>query len=286
MSRTVYVDGQFMPEEQARISVFDRGFLMADAIYEVTSILDGKLVDFAGHLGRLKRSLQQLEITNPMEDAKWLELHREIVDANQIDLGIVYSQVTRGNPGDRDFRYPPDTISPSVVMFTQAKPDLLDPPAARIGWKVITVQDIRWGRRDIKTTQLLFPSMAKMLAHKAGVDDAWLVDDGQVTEGTSNNVYLITSGTLITRPLSHDILHGITRSAILQLAEQAGLAIEERSFSIAEAQASDEAFATSASAFVMPVVEIDGKKIGLGRPGRFSILLRKLYIEHARKTAI
>lgn len=286
MSRTVYVNGEYLPEEEAKISVFDRGFLMADGVYEVTSVLGGKLIDFAGHCARLARSLSELEMQNPHSDAEWLAIFREIVALNAVEDGMVYLQVTRGNPGDRDFAYPSDDVKPTVVLFTQSKPGLADSPAAKTGWKVISVDDIRWGRRDIKTVQLLYPSMAKMAAKKAGVDDAWLVEDGFVTEGTSNNAYIVKGNKIITRALSHDILHGITRAAVLRFASEAQMEVEERNFTIAEAQAADEAFITSASAFVMPVVEIDGAAVGTGTVGRVATRMREIYLEETRKAAL
>lgn len=286
MSRSVYVNGEYLPEAEAKVSVFDRGFLMADGVYEVTSVLDGKLIDFSGHCVRLARSLAELEMQNPHAEAEWLAIHREIVARNGIGDGMVYLQVTRGNPGDRDFAYPGPEVAPTVVLFTQSKPGLADNPAARTGWKVISVPDVRWGRRDIKTVQLLYPSMAKMLAKKAGVDDSWLVEDGKVTEGTSNNAYYIKGNRIVTRPLSHDILHGITRAAVLRFAVEAQMEVEERAFTIAEAQAADEAFITSASAFVMPVVEIDGVAVGGGTPGKAVARLREIYLEEMRKAAV
>lgn len=286
MSRTVYVNGEYLPEEEAKVSVFDRGFLMADGVYEVTSVLDGKLIDFAGHCTRLARSLSELEMQNPHSDEDWLAIFREIVARNGVEDGMVYLQVTRGNPGDRDFAYPSDDVKPTVVLFTQSKPGLADSPAAKTGWKVISIPDVRWGRRDIKTVQLLYPSMAKMAAKKAGVDDAWLVEDGFVTEGTSNNAYIVKGNKIITRALSHDILHGITRAAVLRFASEAQMEVEERNFTIAEAQAADEAFITSASAFVMPVVEIDGAAVGSGTVGRVATRMREIYLDETRKAAI
>ena len=286
MTRTVYVNGDYLPEDQATISIFDRGFLMADGVYEVVSVLDGKLLDFDGHLVRLKRSLSELAMDNPLADDDYLAAFRALVDKNAITDGMIYLQVTRGNPGDRDFAYPPAGTRPTVVMFTQSKPGLADAPAAKTGWKVISVEDQRWARRDIKTVQLLFPSIAKMEAKARGVDDAWMVEDGLVTEGTSNNAYIVRNGTIVTRALSNDILHGITRAAVLRFATEAQMQVEERSFSIEEAQGADEAFITSASAFVMPVVEIDGAAIGTGQVGPVATRLREIYLEESRKTAI
>ena len=286
MSRTVYVNGEYLPEGDAKVSIFDRGFVMADGVYEVVSVLDGKLIDFPGHQARLNRSLDALEIGQPMTDDDYLTMFRALVAKNQIGDGMIYLQVTRGNPGDRDFAYPPKDTPQTVVAFTQSKPGLADNPVARTGWRVITVPDQRWGRRDIKTVQLLYPSMAKMAAKAQGADDAWLVEDGKVTEGTSNNAYIVKGNTIVTRELSHDILHGITRAAVLRLAREAQLQVEERGFTPEEVAQADEAFVTSASAFVMPVVEIDGATIGSGAPGKIAARLREIYIDEMRKTAL
>ncbi len=282
MSRTVYVNGEYLPEEDAKISIFDRGFLMADGVYEVTSVLDGKLLDFPGHMTRLARSLGELDMDTPVTDAEMEAIHRELIRANDIDEGLVYLQVTRG-AADRDFHYP-EGVKPSLVLFTQKK-TLTETPAATNGIKVVSIPDIRWGRRDIKTVQLLAPSMGKMAAKAAGADDAWLVEDGFVTEGTSNNAYIVKGGKIITRNLSTDILHGITRAAVLRFAREAQMEVEERPFTIDEAKEADEAFITSASTFVCPVVEIDGAKIGDGTPGPVARRLREIYLEESRKTA-
>ena len=286
MTRTVYLNGAYLPEAEAQVSIFDRGFLMADGVYEVTSVLGGKLIDFDGHCARLARSLSELDMAAPCSDADLLAAHRELVRLNDITDGMIYLQVTRGNPGDRDFAYPAAETAPTLVMFTQNKPGLADNPAAKTGWRVISVPDMRWGRRDIKTTQLLYPSMAKMAAKKAGVDDAWFVEDGAVTEGTSNNAYIVRGNRIITRQLSSDILHGITRAAVLRFAVEAQMEVQERPFTIAEAQGADEAFITSASAFVMPVVEVDGAAIGSGKPGKIVARLREIYLDEMRKAAI
>ena len=284
--RTVYVNGDYLPEDEAKISIFDRGFLMADGVYEVTSVLDGKLIDFDGHAKRLSRSLNELEMRNPISKDDLLEVHRELVRVNEIDEGLVYLQITRGSDGDRDFAYPSSETQPTIVLFTQAKPGLMDSPAAKRGTKIISIEDIRWGRRDIKTVQLLYPAMGKMMAKKAGCDDAWMVEDGFVTEGTSNNAYIVKGNKIITRALSHDILHGITRVAVLRFAREAQMEIEERNFTIDEAKLADEAFSTSASGFVMPVVEIDGVSLGDGTPGRVAPRLREIYLDEMRKAAV
>ncbi|MAC79326.1 MAG: D-amino acid aminotransferase [Rhodobacteraceae bacterium] len=287
MTRTVYVNGDYLPETEAKVSIFDRGFLMADGVYEVTSVLGGKLIDFAGHAKRLERSLTELDMVAPVTMDELLEIHRELVEKNAITDGLVYLQITRGAPGDRDFVFPDPATTPStLVLFTQSKPGLAQSPQADKGIKVISIEDIRWGRRDIKTVQLLYPSMGKMMAKKAGVDDAWLVEDGFVTEGTSNNAYIVKGGKIITRELSKDILHGITRAAVLRFAREAQMEVEERNFTIDEAKEADEAFITSASSFVMPVVEVDGAAIGEGTPGKVAKRLREIYLEESLKTAI
>jgi D-alanine transaminase len=287
MSRIVYVNGDYLPEDQAKISVFDRGFLMADGVYEVTSVLDGKIVDFAGHAARLQRSLDELDMASPVSMDALLDIHRELLVRNQIGDGMVYLQITRGAPADRDFNFPDPALTPStLVLFTQSKPGLADNPMAKLGLKVISIEDIRWGRRDIKTVQLLYPSMGKMMAKKAGCDDAWMVQDGVVTEGTSNNAYIVRGNRIITRHLGPEILSGITREAVLRFAREAQMVVEERPFTIAEAQGADEAFITSATMFVMPVVQIDGIGVGAGVPGPVVARLREIYVEESRKAAV
>ncbi|MCK0102209.1 D-amino-acid transaminase [Pseudohalocynthiibacter sp. F2068] len=283
MSRTVYVNGSFVPEEDAKVSVFDRGFLFADGVYEVTSVLGGKLIDFAGHAKRLERSLNELDMAAPCTMDELLKIHRELVRLNEVDEGLVYLQVTRG-AADRDFVFP-EGVAPTLVLFTQSK-TLIDSPAAKKGAKIISIEDIRWGRRDIKTVQLLYPSMGKMMAKAAGADDAWLVEDGFVTEGTSNNAYIVKNGRIITRQLSTDILHGITRAAVLRFAREAQMEVEERPFTIEEAMDADEAFTTSASAFVMPVVSVDGAELGDGTPGPVAKRLREIYLDESQKVAV
>ncbi|MEM1278225.1 MAG: D-amino-acid transaminase [Pseudomonadota bacterium] len=284
MSRIVYVNGDYVPEEDAKISVFDRGFLMADAVYEVTSVLDGKLADWPGHCVRLARSLSELKMTAPCTDDELLEIHRELVKRNDLVEGLVYLQVTRG-AADRDFAWPKDA-EPGIVLFTQDKP-LAETKQAEQGISVMPMEDLRWGRRDIKTTMLLYPSFAKMAAKEQGADDAWMIDQhGFVTEGTSNNAYIIKNGEIITRQLSNDILHGITRATVLELAEEAQMKVIERPFTIDEAQSADEAFITAASTFVCPVVKVAGKTLGDGTPGPMAKRLREIYIANARAKSI
>jgi D-alanine transaminase len=279
MSRIVYVNGAYLPEEEAKISVFDRGFLFADGVYEVTSVLKGQLIDNQAHLARLRRSMAELDLPAPGTDEEIEAVQREMVARNGVDEGLVYLQVTRG-AADRDFAYPENPV-PSLVMFTQ-KLNLLANPRAETGIAVITVPDIRWRRRDIKTVGLLPASMAKMAARRAGADDAWLVEDGFVTEGSSNNAYIVTGdGVLVTRHIGNEILSGITRKAVLKLAEEAQIRIEERSFTVEEADAAREAMISSASTFVLPVTRIDGKPVGDGAPGPIARRLRQLYLDMA-----
>ena len=285
MGRTVYVNGEYVAEEDATISIFDRGFLMADAVYEVTSVIDRKLCEFPGHIARLHRSLNELKMKPACTDDELLAIHRELIERNDLDNGMIYLQVTRGSAGDRDFVWPGEDVAPGMVLFTQAK-DLVNAPTAKTGLKVISIEDQRWARRDIKTVQLLFPSFAKMEAKAQGKDDAWMTEDGKVNEGTSNNAYIVKDGAIITRHLSNDILHGITRASVLRYAKEAQMKVVERSFSIAEAQNADEAFCTAASAFVTPVVEIDGVAVGDGAPGPVATRLREIYIEESRKASI
>lgn len=277
MGRVVYVNGTFVAKEEARVSVFDRGFLFSDGVYEVTAVIGGHLVDNARHLRRLARSLSELTIDPPASMGAIESVQRDLVGRNGLEEGIVYLQVTRG-AADRDFAYPRHT-SPSMVLFTQRK-RLVDNPVAKRGLTLVSLPDTRWARRDIKTIGLLAASMAKQAAIDAGADDAWMVEDGFVTEGTSHNAYIVTDqDVIVTRHLGTEILSGITREAVLRLSREGGLAVEERPFSIEEAYAAREAFATSASMLVVPVVAIDGHAIGDGRPGPLATRLRRLYLE-------
>lgn len=283
MSRIVYVNGEFLPESEARISVFDRGFLFADGVYEVSSVLDRGLVDNAGHLARLERSLGALGMAAPVGPEEIVRAQKKLIALNDLDEGVVYLQVTRG-PADRDFAYPADP-APTLVMFTQKK-SLVDNPLAAHGITVITVPEVRWRRRDVKTIGLLAASMAKQAALDAGADDAWMVEDGFVTEGSSNNAYIVTGdGVVVTRHLGSEILPGITRDAVLCLSREHQIAVEERPFTVEEAKRAAEAFITSASSFVIPVTGIDGETVGDGTPGPVTRRLRDIYIESARASA-
>ncbi len=284
--RTVYLNGKFVPENQAAISPFDRGFLFSDAVYEVVSVLGGKLIDFERHLARLSRSLNELYIADTIREADWLSIFRELIERNSLDEGMIYLQVSRGDAGDRDFYWPTPETSPTVFVCTQSA-QLTDSPNAKTGISVVTLPDLRWGRADIKTTQLLYASMMKMEAKAAGANDAWLVRDGMVTEGTSQNAHIVTrDGVLVTHPLDRTILHGVTRAAMLELLAKEDVALEERAFTVEEAEQAQEAFVSSASTFIMPVIQVNNSVIGNGKPGPLALLLRNAYIDWAKNNAI
>jgi D-alanine transaminase len=284
MSRTVYVNGLYVPEDEAKISVFDRAFLFGDAVYEVTAVLGGRLVDFAAHLERLDRSLREIALSAPLTEKALLALHVELVRRNALDEGIVYLEITRG-AAERDFAYP-DAAVPNVVAFTQNRPLIVN-PYAETGVKVVTIPELRWKRRDIKSTSMLAQAMGKQDAKLKGAYEAWMVEDGLVTEGTSSSAFILDDkGVIRTQPLGRQILPGVTRRAVLRLAALEGVNLEERPFSVAEALSAREAFMTAASAFVLPIVEIDGVAIGDGRPGPVAHRFRDLYIEEARNSSV
>ena len=278
MSRVVYVNGSYVPEEQGKISIFDRGFLFADGIYEVTAVLKGKLVDYDAHMERLERSLREIRLDWPCSKEELKAMHLDMVKRNNLDEGWIYMQITRGS-ADRDFKFPKG-VKPTLIAFTQAK-KLVDNPDAVRGVSVITVPDIRWARRDIKSVMLLAPVLGKQAAYEAGAFEAWMVEDGKITEGTSSNAYIVKDGKVITRGLSNNILAGCTRRALFRLAKEKGVTLEERAFTPDEAYAADEAFLTSASNFVMPIVEIDNKRVGGGQPGPVTRKLREMFLEEA-----
>jgi D-alanine transaminase len=278
MSRIVYVNRKYLPEEEGKISIFDRGFLFADGVYEVTAVIHGKLIDYEPHMERLDRSLREIRMAWPCSKAELREMHEELVRRNRLDQGWIYMQVTRG-AADRDFKFPKDGVS-TLIAFTQVK-NLIDNPDAVTGVKVVTVPDIRWQRRDIKSVMLLAPVLGKQEAYEKGGFEGWMIEDGKVTEGTSSNAYIVKDGTVITRPLSTSILAGVTRRSLFRLARERGVAIDERAFTPEEAYAADEAFLTSATNFVLPIVEIDGRRIGGGQPGPVARKLREIYLEEA-----
>jgi D-alanine transaminase len=279
-----YLNGQFLPLDQARVSVLDRGFLFADGIYEVAAVIDGKLVDSASHLARLERSTGAIGIALPLSLAEIEAAQKDLVARNNLQEGLVYLQITRGADAARDF-LPSPGIAPTLVMFVQAKP-FLDTPAVRDGIAVATMPDLRWARRDIKSVGLLAQAMAKRAAADADAQEAWMVEDGFVTEGASSTAFIVTEEGVITRPYSQSVLAGCTGAALSQLAQESGLAIIRRPFTVAEALAAQEAFIASASTLCQSVVRIDGQPIGDGRPGPVAMRLRALYIEFARRTAV
>lgn len=279
MSRIVHLNGQFLPEAEAKVSVFDRGYLFADGVYEVTAVIDGKLIDFAPHMDRLARSLGEIDMAWPIAREALRDVHEELLDRNGLSEGRIYMQVTRG-VAERDFAFPKNATS-SLLAFTQAS-RVVDDPKAEAGVKAVSIPDIRWKRRDIKSIALLAQCMGKQKAAEAGAYEGWMHEDGFVTEGTSSTSYIVADGRIITRGLSNAVLPGVTRLAILRLAKERNMEVEQRPFTLEEAYTAEEAFLTSASALVLPVVEIDGRAIGDGRPGPVARRLRTLYLEEAR----
>ena len=279
MGRIVYCRGGFMPENEASIGLFDRGFLFGDAVYEVTAVVNGKMIDNDLHLARLERSLGELDIPMPMSHQEIEAMQLRLIQENNLQEGTIYLQVSRGEE-DRDFLYSED-LKPVLIAFTQAK-TLVETKAQRDGIKVDLAEDPRWQRRDIKTVMLLAQVLAKRAAKARGFNDVWLVENGQITEGASSTAYIVTADKkIITRGNSHAILPGCTRQALLTLCDTHGYTIEERAFSPAEAQAATEAFATSASSLVMPVVQIGEAVIGKGIPGPLTRELQSHYLAAA-----
>lgn len=282
MTRIAYVNGDYVPLDQAKVSILDRGFLFADGIYEVAAVVGGKLVDNGPHLARLERSLREISLPLPAPLPRIVEIEKELVRRNNLDEGLVYMEITRG-AADRDFTFPVG-VPPTLVMFTQVK-NLLNAPTAKTGIAIKSMPDIRWARRDIKSVGLLAQVLAKQAAQAENCQEAWMVEDGFVTEGGSSSAFIITPDrVLITRPNSSAILPGCTRKATVKLADEHQIRIEERPFTLTEAQAAAEAFVTSASVFVMPVVRIDGREVGNGKPGPLTNRLREIYIEFCRTT--
>lgn len=285
MSRVAYVNGRYLPRDEAMVPVEDRGYQFADGAYEVCEVRDGHLVDERRHMARLDRSLKELRIARPMSEAALAAVLRETVRRNRVRDGIVYLQVTRG-VAPRDFPFPGDGTRPSVVVTARNNdPERLEKLAAE-GVAVVTVPDQRWQRVDIKSVALLPNVLAKQTAREQGAREAWLVDaQGRVTEGASSNAWIVNrDGILVTRGLGNDILPGITRSVVIEVARAQGLAFEERAFSVEEAYAAREAFITSASQIVMPVVSIDGRPVGNGAPGLIAGALRRDYHKYAEIT--
>lgn len=282
MPHIAYVNGRYLPADRAAVSIEDRGYQFADGVYEVCEVRGGKLIDERRHMARLDRSLNELRILRPMSAAALTVVLHEVVRRNRVRDGIVYLQVTRG-AAPRDFPFPPDGTPPTlVVMARSANPARLE-QLATAGVAVVTMPDIRWGRVDIKSVALLPNVLAKQAAVEQGAREAWLVDGhGRVTEGASSNAWIVSrEGVLITRPLGNDILPGITRSVVIDAVKAQGLAFEERAFTVEEAYGAREAFITSASQLVLPVVRIDGRPVGNGAPGLVTTALRRGFHRHA-----
>lgn len=278
--RQIYVNGQYFAENEARVPVMDRGFLFGDAIYEVTAMVDGHLIDNDLHLARFERSLGELGIPLPLPLSEVAAMQRELVTRNAMRDGTIYMQVTRG-VAERNF-VPEADMAPTFVAFTQPK-KLYDTPAQRDGIAVALMQDSRWARRDIKTVMLLGQVLAKQAAGAEGFNDVWMFEDGHITEGASSTAFIVThDGAIITRQNSHAILPGCTRRAVMELVEKQGLKLEERAFTLAEAEAAAEAFLTSASSLVMPVVRVGATQIGDGKPGPVTRQLQEIYLASAR----
>ena len=286
MSRIAYVNGRYLPHEEACVHIEDRGFQFADGVYEVWAVMGGRLAELKGHMDRLERSLDELRIARPMSRKALEVVLRETVRRNRVRNGLVYIQVNRGK-ARRDHAFPSPAVRPSVVVTSRFLDFAAMEAKAAKGVAVITQPDTRWGRCDIKTVGLLPNALAKQAAREAGAYEAWLVDDlGLVTEGSSTNAWIVDAeGRLRTRDTNANILRGITRGSLIQVAREAGVELFEQPFSVEEAKAAQEAFLTSASAFVTPVVNIDGAKVGDGRPGPVTAKLRSLYLEHAQRTA-
>ena len=282
--RQVYINGDFKKEDEAKVSVFDRGLLFSDSLYEVTTVINGKLIDFNNHMKRLDRSMTELKFKKLLNHLDILIFHRKLIELNNLKEGMIYLQVTRG-VADRSFDMPKDKIEPTVLAFTQEK-KIIDSESAKNGIKVMTLDDMRWKRCDIKTTQLLYASMAKTEATEKGFDDAWMLREGYVTEGSSSNAWIIKGKTIMTRQSDNLILSGITRDAIFKCAKDLGYEVVTKNITLPDAQSASEAFITSATAFVMPVVKINASQIGDGKPGKFVTALREEYIKQALESSI
>ena len=284
MSRVAYVDGVYRPHREAAVHVEDRGYQFADGVYEVIAVRGGRLIDEALHFARLRRSLAELRIQGALADAPLRVVFREVIRRNGVVNGIVYVQITRG-AAPRDHAFPKDARP--VVVVTARRARTPDPKLGRDGVKVITIPDIRWQRCDIKSVSLVANVLGKQQAREAGAYEAWQVDaEGRITEGTSTNAWIVTGdNTVLTRAADHAILNGVTRQALIDIIQREGYGFAERPFTVAEAKAAREAFLTSTTADLLPVVEIDGQTVANGVPGSLSEKLRAAYFDHIAETA-
>ena len=274
------MNGKFFSKKEASISVFDRGFLFSDSVYEVTAVIEGSLVDWQEHFSRLIRSLDHIDLVNNFQEEDFYQIQKKLIKENKLKEGLCYVQVTRG-VAERDFNFAKSSSLPTVVIFTQEKL-ILRNPACKVGIKIITVPDNRWRRRDIKTTQLLAQSLAKTHAVKKGVDDSLLVQDGFINEGSSSNAFIIKDERIITPCLSNDILGGITRSSVIKFCKKNNLEIKEQKINVNDLIVAQEVFLTSATGFVLPVIEVDGRRVGNGLIGDRVREIQKIYLEQIK----
>lgn len=282
MTRIAYVNGAFVPEAEAVVSIFDRGFLFADGVYEVIAVIDGAFVDDGPHLDRLERSLREIQLSLPLPRADFHAHLRELIAKNGITEGLVYLQVTRG-PAERDFAFPANP-TPTVIAYTRPLA-VIAHPRATAGATAITVPDQRWARRDIKSVALLPQVLAKQAARAADAFEALMVEGDHFSEGGASTLFMVRHGALVTHALGTQVLPGITRERVFDLARARGIAIEERSIAVTELASADELFITAATAFVMPIVQVNGSAIGSGAPGPITTALRQGYIDSVRHGA-
>ncbi|HEX5958403.1 MAG TPA: D-amino-acid transaminase [Hyphomicrobiaceae bacterium] len=275
MTRSIYVNGRYLPYAEAAIHAEDRGFQLADAVYEVCEVKGGRLVDETRHMARLVRSLGELKIPQPMSSGAWARVLRETIRRNRVRDGLVYLQVSRG-AAPRNFLFPPADTPPTVVCLARSASPAAQEAAAEVGIGVKTMPDPRWDRCDIKTVMLLPAALAKEAARAEGAKEAWFFDErGFITEGGSSNAWIVDAeGRLVTRQADQAILRGITRTTLIDVLRRLGLELVERPFTVAEARTAREAFITSATNIVMPVVTIDGQPVGNGAPGLLTQRLR------------
>ena len=277
--RTVWLNGEWLPENAAHVSIFDRGLLFGQGVYEVSPVLGGHFCNWAHHSARLERSKAAARIS---DDTDWPAVLAELIERNGLVEGRVYLQITGGAPPDRDFLSPIPPSAPTRFAFTQAAP-LVDNLKAETGLKVILRPDLRWQMRSAKTVQLLYAVLVKEQAREAGVDDVWMVEDGVITEASSSNAHIIDArGVLVSHPVDHGVLPGVTRICVMEIARELGIAVEERPFAPVELFAAREAFSSAAGSLVMPVVEVDGRMIGSGQPGSVTREIREHYIKQLR----